>query len=172
MKKIIVLLLLVVLPMSVFAQSKKNTKKANANTVAWMYEVEPCGEAKAGGEMIKVWSYAPDVTSAKAQAAKNAVHAVIFKGIESDGRGHGIVKLDRTNNAETEHAEFFKGFFADGGKYMQFVTLVNNGVTGAGDIIKLDKRTFKVGVVVLVNYKSLRKYLEDQNVIKKLSAGF
>lgn len=172
MKKIIVLLLLVIVPMSVFSQKKRNAKKADANTVAWMYEIEPAGEAKAGGELLKVWSYAPDVVSAKAQAGKNAVHAVIFKGIESDGRGHGIVKLDRTGNAEVEHAEFFESFFATGGKYMQFVTLVNNGVTGAGDIIKLDKKNFKVGVVVKVNYKSLRKYLEDQGVIKGLSAGF
>lgn len=172
MKKIIALLLIVMLPTLAFSQSKRKAKKADENTAAWMYEIEPCGEARAGGEMLKVWSYAPDVATAKAQAAKNAVHAVIFKGIEPDGRGHGIVKLDRSNNAEVEHADFFKEFFGTGGKYMQFVSLVNNGVTGAGDIIKLDKKTFKVGVVVLVNYKSLRKYLEDSGVIKKLSAGF
>ncbi len=172
MKKIIALLLLVIMPMAVFSQKKKNVKKADANTAAWMYEIEPTGEAKSGGEMLKVWSYAPDVISAKAQAGKNAVHAVIFKGIAADGKGHGIVKLDRSNNAEVEHADFFKDFFATGGKYMQFVTLVNNGVTGAGDIIKLDKKNFKVGVVVVVNYKALRKYLEDNGIIKKLSAGF
>ena len=68
-------------------------------------------------------------------------------------------------------SEFFKDFFQDGGKYMKFVSLVNNGAIDAGDRIKIGKE-YKIGIVVSVNVAALRKDLEDAGIIKSLSNGF
>lgn len=172
MKKI-VLLLLVCIPFMAFSQTKKQMKKANEMTNTWMYDVE-MGKISPtqGSKVVKIWSVAPSADAAIKQAPKNAVHAVIFKGVPRDRYGVGVVALDNTSKADIEHAAFFENFFADGGKYMQFVTLVNNGNIAAGDLMKIDKKNYKVGVLVTVRYDALRKYLESEGVIRSLSSGF
>jgi len=55
---------------------------------------------------------------------------------------------------------------------MRFVSLSTDGAVGAGDVMKVSKKEYKVGVVVAVNKAELRKYLEEEGVIKGLSAGF
>ena len=167
------MMLLVMVPFMAFSQSKKDMKKANQMTNAWVYDVELGKVAPTqGSKVVKIWSVAPNAQAAIRQAPKNAVHAVIFKGIPANRYGVGVVALDASGNADMEHAAFFEKFFADGGKYMQFVTLVNNGQIGAGDLIKLDKKNYKVGVQVTVRYEALRKYLEQEGIISGLSTGF
>ena len=70
-----------------------------------------------------------------------------------------------------EQAEFFKNFFADGGKYMKFVNITNDGAVAAEDRIKMDKQ-YKIGVVVSVNVAGLRKDLEDAGMVRGLNSGF
>lgn len=171
MKRLAVLFLMM-LPMFALAQSKRAVRQANELTNSWNYDMELAQYNGAqGSDMIKVWSIAPDVRTAVAQAGKNAVHGVIFKGAASGG-GKSLSALDRGKNGEVEHADFFDTFFSEGGKYMQFVSLVNNGNINAGDLIKLDKKRYKVGVCVVVRTADLRKYLEQEGIIKGLASGF
>ena len=72
---------------------------------------------------------------------------------------------------EEEKADFFKPFFADGGKYMKFVSITNDGAVAAEDRMKIGKE-YKVGVVVVVNVTALRKDLEEAGIVKALGAGF
>ena len=67
--------------------------------------------------------------------------------------------------------KFFKNFFADGGKYMKFVNITNDGAVAAEDRIKMDKQ-YKIGVVVSVNVAGLRKDLEDAGMVRGLNSGF
>ena len=65
------------------------------------------------------------------------------------------------------HTAFFDNFFiAD---YQNYINSVANSSLR---IIKLRAREYKVGYVVSVAKDNLRKYLEDQGVIKGLSSGF
>lgn len=115
--------------------------------------------------MFKVWTYAKKKDVALMQAAKNAVHAVIFKG-------YGIQKpLAADGMVYQEHRSFFNDFFKNGGAYQQFVSLANNGALAAGDIIKL-KKEYKVGVTVIVRKDALRKYLEKSGVIEAMNSMF
>ena len=79
--------------------------------------------------------------------------------------------LTSNPNLEVEQAEFFKNFFADGGKYMKFVNITNDGAVAAEDRIKMDKQ-YKIGVVVSVNVAGLRKDLEDAGMVRGLNSGF
>ena len=169
----ILIAILCILPLVGFSQSKRDKKKADANTAAWIYDVE-LGKhtANQGSKMVKIWSIAPSAMAAVKQAPKNAVHAVIFKGVPANEFGMEVKPLDRTSRADIDHAAFFESFFADGGKYMQFVTLVNNGNIAPGDLIKVGKKDYKVGVLVTVRYDDLRKYLESEGIVKSLSSGF
>jgi len=140
-------------------------KKADKDTRQWRYELEAAGVGQQNTTLVKVWSYSKNAEIALEQAKKNAVHGVIFRGFGS------IRPLCTSPAAEQEHKDFFKDFFANGGKYLKYVQLVNNGAVGAGDRIKIGKE-YKIGVVVTVDKNALRKDLEDAGIIKKLGAGF
>jgi hypothetical protein len=150
-------------------------KKADQATREWRYELQPLSEGAQGTYLIKVWSFSKKPDVAAEQAKKNAVHGVIFKGLTGvAGKGGGKVEskppLATDPNLEIAKADFFDAFFADGGKYMKFVTLTNSGL-GAGDRMKVGKE-YKVGVVVSVNIELLRKDLEAAGIIRALNSGF
>lgn len=147
-------------------------KKANEDTEEWKYEIECVGIGKPGTKVIKVWSYSKNAKVATGQAKKNAVHGIIFQGYAGGGQGCTSQKPLANNPAlEQEKEDFFKDFFADGGKYMKFVSTSGDA---APEVIavKLKKYKYKVGVVVVVMSDNLRKDLESAGVIRGLSSGF
>lgn len=156
------------LPFLGLTQSKKTADK---ETTEWRYEIEAVGTGTQGTYQIKVWSYSKKAETAIEQAKKNAVHGILFKGFPTKDRVAGQKALAQNPNLEQEKNDFFKDFFQDGGKYLKFVTLVNNGAIAPGDRIKIGKE-YKIGVVVSVNVAALRKDLEDAGIIKGLGSGF
>jgi len=150
--------------------SKK--KKANKDTEQWKYEIECVGIGKPGTKVIKVWSYSKNAKVATWQAKKNAIHGIIFQGYASGGQGCTTQRPLSNNPAiEQEKAEFFDDFFAEGGKYMKFVSTSGDA---APEVIgvKLKGYKYKVGVVVTVMSDNLRKDLEAAGVVRGLSSGF
>lgn len=166
------LLLFICIPMVLFSQSKKKIQQTNTNTTTYNYQLELAGVGNQGNCTIKVWSIAPDPALAGGQAAKNGVHGVIFKGVPMNKYGQGVIPLIKDYSNAGAHDAFFEEFFKDGGDYMRFVSLVYNGTAAPGDMIKLGKKEYKIGLVVVVQYESLRKYLEAKNIIEKLGSGF
>ncbi len=168
MKKLLLIVMLS-LPVAVTAQQhRQKTKKANIETSEWKYEIAPVSVGSQGNVVVAVWSDSPNPVVAAEQSKKNAVHGVIFKGFPSNGSVPGKKPLVQNSAAEQEHAEYFDNFFADGGPYMRFVTLTGN----ERDVTKIDKRRYRVGAVVVVNYDNLRRELESQGIVKKLGSGF
>lgn len=147
-------------------------KKANEDTEAWKYEIECVGIGKPGTKVIKVWSYSKKASIANGQAKKNAVHGLIFQGYSGGGQGCTSQKALASDPAVAhQKKEFFDDFFADGGKYMKFVS--HSGDSTPEVIgVKLKKYKYKVGVVVTVNTNDLRKDLEAAGIIRGLSSGF
>lgn len=150
---------------SIFSQGQR---KADKDTENWRYEIEAVGVGSQGTYQIKVWSYSKVAETAIEQAKKNAVHGVIFKGFAPIDRVPGQKALVLDSNVELEKGDYFDAFFENGGRYMKFISLVNNGEIGPGDRIKIGKE-YKIGVVVSVNIEDLRKELEKDNIIKSLS---
>ena len=169
MKTRITSLLLVVLLMASFT-SDAQRRKSKKDTHNFRYEIECLGSGNSGSYPIKVFSYSKKPRVAIEAAKRNAIHGVIFKGI-SGGKCNQPA-LARNPNLEQEKADFFKAFFADGGKYSKFVVASTDGAVGAGDITKISKKEFKVGVNVSVNVTLLRKDLQAAGIIRGLAAGF
>ncbi|RYU91467.1 hypothetical protein EWM62_05880 [Mucilaginibacter terrigena] len=166
--RIMLMLLITGFSTAVYAQKDK---KANADTEAWRYELEVAGTGVQGTYLLKVWSYSKKPNVAIEQAKKNAVHGIIFKGFAGDQGILGKPPLTTNSNLEQEKDEWFKAFFADGGKYQKFVSLASDGAVAAEDRMKVGKQ-YKIGVLVSVNVALLRKDLEDAGIIKSLNAGF
>lgn len=151
-------------------------QKANRQTLDMRYEIEATeGQAIQGNVFVKVYTYSKDKNVAMAQAGKNAVHGVLFKGTapvnNAKVRIPGQKPIITDFNAEVIHKQYFESFFKEGGKYQKFIQVVNNGVPEPGDIIKVGKE-YKVGVKVLVSKDALRKEMEAAGIIRKLGDGF
>jgi len=148
--------------------SKRKSKKDTHN---FRYEIECIGEGSQGTYAIKVFSYSKKPKVAIEAAKRNAVHGIIFKGL-AGGKCTSKPPLARDPNLEQEKAAFFKDFFANGGKYSKFVVASTDGAIEAGDVTKISKKEFKVGVNVSVNIRLLRKDLEAAGIIKGLGSMF
>ena len=172
MKKTIQYLSLLLIVLTSFSLSiSAQNKKADKDTRNWVYEIEPVGVGTQGSYLIKVWSYSKKPMVALEQAKKNAVHGIIFKGFTGIQGVPGQRPLTNNPNLEVEQAEFFKNFFAEGGKYMKFVNITNDGSVAAEDRLKIGKE-YTIGVVVSVNVAGLRKDLEDAGMVRGLNSGF
>lgn len=172
MKKLLLLTLslLILMPIAANAGDKRKTKKSNEATEQWRYELETQATGAQSTKMLKVWSFSKDPKIAQRQAPKNAVHGVIFKGApgNKERRVSQILPLVTDASVEAKNAEFFDAFFADGGDFMRYVTVTS----AANDILKMEKKMYKVGVIVTVQYDALRKMLEEKGLVKKLNSGF
>ena len=173
MKKIIKisLLLMFILSSTIGSAQLNKRKKSKKDTHNFRYEMECIGEGKQGTYAIKVFSYSKKPHIAIEAAKRNAVHGIIFKGI-AGGECINKPALARNQNLEQEKADFFKDFFANGGKYSKFVVASTDGAIEGGDITKISKKEFKIGVNVSVNVSLLRKDLEAAGIIKGLASGF
>ncbi len=145
-------------------------KKDNERTMEWRYEVQCAGVAADGTYLVKVYTFTKRPRVAYEQAKKNAVHAVLFKGIPGD-RTSGCATqkpLCLNPNIEFEKKEFFETFFQNGGKFMKYVFESNNGNIDSGDVVKAGKE-YKIGILVTVSKDLLRKDLEAAGIIRSLS---
>jgi hypothetical protein len=166
-KTFIAVVILLFVSSTAFAQSKKDRKAAGY--VIGNYEVECMGTGLDGTQLIKVWAFGNKPDDAIYQARKNAVHAVIFKGIRIGKPGCMQSPLVTKPGAEVQHSDFFQNFFSDGGSYLRFVAQAGDGSV---DRIKLGKKSYKVGVVVSVMHAELRRELETAGIVPKLGQGF
>ncbi len=142
--------------------------KCQPDAVAnWNYEIQPAvGQAAEGSAIVRVWSYSKKADLAIGQAAKNAVHGILFKGYASSNDGSQIIGRDPLINdpaVEQNQAAYFATFFADGGAYQRYVTEINNGIPD--QIVKVGKQ-YKIGVTVVVMIDQLRKRLEADGIIE------
>lgn len=167
------LAVLMLLPaVSADGAQKKKKKKANENTMEWYYELEAYAAPYKGSCDIKVWSYGRDIVTARDQAMKNAVHGVIFRGIPANAtkRINSLPPLVEDIMSEQNNKAFFDAFFKDGGHYLKYAT--KTLPDGNDEILRYDRKNYKVGVVVTVQYEDLRKALEQQGIINSLTSGF
>ena len=165
MKKL--LLSLAALALLLPATAGIRQKKADKDTDQFRYEIECAGNAIQGTYLVKVWTYSKSPSVAENQCRKNAVHGVIFKGY---GGGQGCVSqrpLVNTPGAETQNKEYFDSFFANGGEFQKYASVME----GTTELTKVG-REYKVGVVVSVRKDDLRRALEAAGIVRGLNSGF
>ncbi|HIR73862.1 MAG TPA: hypothetical protein IAB96_10160 [Candidatus Coprenecus pullicola] len=148
-----------------FASCGSASRLSKADT-PWTYEIESVGVGADGTYAIRVWSYYKNAKMPLEVAKRNAVHAVIFKGVPA-GNGAASQPPLKTDAVTASDSVFFGNFFQ--GEYQDYI---NSVASGSLRILKLRAREYKIGYVVSVAKDNLRKYLEDQGVIKGLSSGF
>jgi hypothetical protein len=169
--KLIIKLMILVLSIH-FVQGQNHTKSSNKNTENWVYDIECEGIGNEGSKLVKVWSYVKKPRQASI-GMKNAVHGLIFKGYTGKIQGcSSFSPLVKDQKTIKKYAPFFKEFFKDGGDYLKYVTTATNGMIKSENVIKIKRKQYKVGIIVSVQTDLLRKRLENEGIIRKLSYGF
>lgn len=114
-----------------------------------------------GTVFIKSWGMDRKWKKAKQQARKNAIRAILFRGVPNSSVKRPLINEP---GAEQKYADYFKRFFAKDGKYNQFIT--NTSSFDAKDRIK-SGCYYRVGVKSKVYYKQLQTELVNAGIAKK-----
>ena len=97
--------------------AQKNQGEAN-----YTYEVSCLGTELDGSITLESYGMGRNYSDASEQSKKNAVQAVIFKGIKTGVGDCNKSPLLLTPNADKKYEDYFASFFADNGAYLEFVS--------------------------------------------------
>ena len=102
--------------------------------------------------------------NAKENARRNAVYAVIFKGVDMSGKGHVNMAepLVKEIQGEKKYASQLHEFFEKGGKSSDFVSYADRS---AEKILKNDDEVIWE-FVLRVERAKLLQYLKDEGIVK------
>ncbi len=132
------------------------------------YQTECVSIETDGYISIEIWDTKKGTKYTPEQARKDAIHAILFSGIS--GGANCSTQPPILNNAEEQ--ENFKSiannFFAKRGKWTMFT---RSSATETALPENLGPKNWKV-FQVSISKKELRKYLEENKIIKSLTNGF
>lgn len=124
---------------------------------------------------LRVLGYGGNQNTAIEDAQMRAMETIFFRGIPNSNISNPLIGFNE-NELKRTHNNYFKDFFG----YKRYLTFISETVMVGGQkqkviATKVDKKSAKqdmvdalvVAVDVLVNVKTLRKDLENQNVIRK-----
>ncbi|MEA3316896.1 MAG: hypothetical protein U9R54_02965 [Bacteroidota bacterium] len=170
MRKLLQVAAITVLTVSLFGCA---TKKAVKTTVRSEHNIDAniISVGNDGTKLIKSWGYGKKPETAVIDAKRKAVEAAIFKGFTAGGGSAKVGAIVKNTNAKAENKAFFDEFLKTGGKYLQYVDSKDYGIPSGANRIKI-KTGYKVAVSVAIEFDSLRKYLEEKGIARKLDAGF
>lgn len=167
MKRIFFLCLSVLFAVGIKAESVQQ-KKVDRETFEWRYEIMPAvGQGVTGTELVRVWTYSKKAQLAEGQAAKNAIHGILFKGYpetrSASGNIAGRAPMIADPAIEAQYEDYFYEFFKKGGLYQRYVTYIGNGQP---DKVEKVGKEYKIGITVVVQVDNLKKRLQDDGIIK------
>jgi hypothetical protein len=124
---------------------------------------------------LRVLGYGGNENTAIEDAQMRAMETLFFRGIPNSSLNNPLIGFNE-NDLKMTHNAYFKEFFS----YKRFLTFISQTMVVGGQkqkviATKVDKKSASqdmvdalvVAVDVLVNVKSLRKDLEQKNVIRK-----
>ena len=167
--KICIVALFIVPVNSLFSQTNSNRKVTEDRTRNWQYE-SICSESGGTGSsyLIEVTSYVGDVRLALNQAKKNAIHAVLFKGVSGNNLGCTAKEPLIKNGVYNDNFEYFEDFFYNTRQYNQYATSPSGS---AESTEKLKRKMNRVTFIISVNVDELRKKLEYDKIIEPMGAA-
>lgn len=128
------------------------------------FEIECMGLDHDGSQTLRSWGTGKNKAQAMETAKKNAVRAVLFKGITAGTGDCNKRPIVLEVNAAEKYEDYFNRFFADGGAYKVYTSMTDEKRTSR---IKSSNNAIETwGVVVRVDRAGLRQRMIDDGIIR------
>ena len=169
MKRILSIILILSLAGTVaFGQGKDRRESFKS----WdNYEITTEKVGVEGTKFVKVWGFGKTEDKAIMAAKRNAVHACLFRGIPGAQNAGATPPICSNPNAFDDNYDYFCDFFQAGSDYLKYVNMTTDGVPSGQDKRKV-KGGYKCAIYVQVMYDNLKKKMEADGIVRKLSTGF
>ena len=128
------------------------------------FEPECLGIAHDGSQTIRAWGFGKDDDMAVNKTRKNALYAVLFKGITAGVAGCNQRPLVPEVNARERYEDYFDRFFSDGGEWEKYATGADERLYGREE--QRNNLGERAGVVVRVLRNELRMKLKEDGILK------
>ncbi len=153
---------------SVFGQRKCDEDYVNK---LWTYSVET---TEVGNDGMIVVNVTDEIRSRTLpyfdMLSRNAIHALLYAGIEGKNGVNSINPLINEDNKIEEPEFFLNDFMRENGPYQLFI---GNIAYSSLKVVKMRKPTrYKMTVTLSIKKDELRQYLEDNKIIKKTDNYF
>ena len=154
-----------IIPLFVSFSVCLNAQKKGQSGAYYDYNVRCQGVEMDGTQTLESFGKGRNYWDAAEQAKKNAVHAVIFKGIKDGNGGCNRDPLLISSSPEIAHEEYFAAFFTDEGPYSEYVSLQDERIARKfRRDAKKSKQMQQRKVVVRVDRLGLKKKLSGDNI--------
>jgi len=137
----------------------------SCNAQKELYSIECISFENEGFVKLKLLNYVKPTKFKVEDASKDAIKALLYSGYSSANCPTQKPLLKETTDIDN-FKKIEKDFFSKNGKWKTFV---RNSLDI--DNVKTEKITIKE-FTIMVNKDQLRKYLEEQKIIKSLNTGF
>jgi hypothetical protein len=131
------------------------------------YKTECMGVELDGSETVKAWGNGRNRSDAVEQAKKNAIRDVLFYGLVEGKQDCKQKPLLFEVNADEKYEDYFNKFFADGGEFLNYISLRDERI---GDKISRDRKrgrgSVTNGFIVRVLRSELKQKLIADGIIK------
>lgn len=132
------------------------------------YQTECVSIETDGYVTIKIWDTKKGEQYKSEQARKDAIHAILFSGVASvNGCATQPPILNKTEELEN-FKTIEKSFFAKKGKWSMYTRSTATETTLPENLGLKNWKVYQVSI----SKNELRKYLEEQKIIKSLTNGF
>lgn len=159
MKKKLILFLLAVTSVTTGMAQKTSVYAYTNNTL------ECLGTDLDGSQTIRVSGIGRTRAASREQCRKNAVWAVIFKGVTGGIGNCNLRPLINEPNAAEKYEEYFNIFFTDNGEYLKYCSMEDNKKYSQKKAKAKTHANYTYTVRVL--RPELRQRLIDDGVLKK-----
>ena len=154
MKYFQIIILFTLIVSNVYSQEKLN--------IDLEFNINPSFTGTQGYEILHVYVLCKKEKGCIEIAKRNAVQAILFFGVLGSG---SIEPLIEKTQLSDDQIIFLNNFFKE--QYLNYVSIANDGSILPGDFIKIRNR-IKIGYMISVNKVALRRYLEENKIIRKL----
>lgn len=117
-----------------------------------------------GSLTVRAWGSGRDRRNAMAQAQKNVVHDIIFRGIQPGNTHADMRPLLTEVNAQEKYLNYFNRFFSTGGEYLEFVSADDENKTSRMKAINMTQSNY--GCVIRVQREALRRKLIADGILR------
>lgn len=117
-------------------------------------------KSESGYLYLRATGFGKNMKESQNEAIRNALSAVLFKGVPGSSVTRPLVSQP---GARQLHRDFFDGFFADNGQYLDYVVVLSSL---SPERIRV-KSGIQQTIQLKLQYSALQKMLEQQSIIKK-----